>query len=124
MTFTVSALDHVQITAPEELMDEVLQYYRECLQLEDLQKPEGTRPQGAWFRIGSGELHVSVDPHNPGKSSHFGIEVDDFDGAVGRLRECGVHIEQAGRIPGRLRCFTRDPAGNRIEIMSYAPDAG
>jgi len=123
MTFRVTALDHVQITAPEELVDEVLEYYRDCLRLEPVEKPEGARPQGAWFRIGEGELHVSVDPRNPPKAAHFGVEVDDFDGVVERLRDFGVHIEQARRIPGRRRCYTRDPAGNRIEIMSYNGDA-
>jgi catechol 2,3-dioxygenase-like lactoylglutathione lyase family enzyme len=124
MTFRVTALDHVQITAPEELIDEVLEYYRDCLRLEPLEKPEGARPEGGWFRIGEGQLHVSVDPHNPSKAAHFGIVVDDFVEVVDRLRECGVHIEQAEQIPGRRRCYTRDPAGNRIEIMSYVADSG
>jgi catechol 2,3-dioxygenase-like lactoylglutathione lyase family enzyme len=122
MTFRVTALDHVQVTAPEELVDEVLEYYRDCLGLETLDKPAGTSAAGGWFRMGDRELHVSVAPDNPPKAAHFGISVDDFDAAVQRLRECGVHIEQAREIPGRTRCYTRDPAGNRIEILSFTAD--
>jgi catechol 2,3-dioxygenase-like lactoylglutathione lyase family enzyme len=124
MILRVTGLDHVQITAPEELVDEVLDYYRDCLGLEALDKPEGTSAAGGWFRIGLAELHISVTPDNPPKTAHFGITVDDFGATVERLRECGVHIEQARLIPGRTRCYTRDPAGNRIEILSYNSGAG
>jgi catechol 2,3-dioxygenase-like lactoylglutathione lyase family enzyme len=120
--FRVVALDHVQVTTPEELMDEVIDYYRDCLDLERLDKPEGTRPAGAWFRLGEAELHLSMDPHNPPKEAHFAISVDDFEAVIKRLRTRGQHIEQARAIPMRRRCYTRDPAGNRIEIMSYDPE--
>jgi catechol 2,3-dioxygenase-like lactoylglutathione lyase family enzyme len=118
-SFRIVALDHVQVTAPEELMDEVIDFYTTCLGLERVGAPEGTGPVGAWFRLGDAELHLSVDPHNPPKEAHFSIAVDDFEVVVDTLRACGQHIEQARAIPGRRNCFTRDPAGNRIEIMSY-----
>jgi predicted enzyme related to lactoylglutathione lyase len=60
-----------------------------------------------------------LDEHNPPKTAHFCLVVDDFQSAVDRLRESGCHVEQAMPIPGRHRFYTRDPAGNRIEIMSY-----
>lgn len=105
-------------------MNDVLEYYRDCLLLERIEKPEGTRPAGGWFRIGERELHLSTDPRNPPREAHFGITVDDFGAAVDRLRAYGAHIEQARQIPGRRRCYTRDPAGNRIEIISYNGDTG
>jgi catechol 2,3-dioxygenase-like lactoylglutathione lyase family enzyme len=117
--FDVVAVDHVQVTAPDELVDETCDWYRSCLGLEEMDKPEGTRPKGAWFHAGSQEVHVSVDEHNPHKTAHFGLVVTDFDAAIGRLRSSGCHIEQASAIPGRHRCYTRDPAGNRIEIVAF-----
>ncbi len=117
--FKVSNLDHVTITTPEELEQDVLRWYEQCLGLEPISKPEGTRKGGGWFRIGDHELHVSPDEHNPHKTAHFGLAVDDIEGAVERLRGFGCHIEQASKIPGRRRFFTRDPAGNNIEIVTY-----
>lgn len=114
--FRVLGLDHVNVTAPEELEDEVVGWYEDCLGLSRLQKPEGTRPNGAWFGLGSQELHVSVDEHNPHRTAHFAIVVDDYDVVIQRLRDAECHIEQAAAIPGRRRFYTRDPAGNRIEI--------
>ncbi len=55
----------------------------------------------------------------PAPRAHFALAVDDLDAAIQTLRASGCHIEQARPIPGRRRCFTRDPAGNRIELLAY-----
>ena len=115
----VVRLDHVNVTTPEELEDDVLTWYREVLGLEPVGKPEGTRSAGAWFAAGDAQVHVSVDPHNPPKTAHLALEVDDCAAVVERLRVAGCHVEQATEIPGRRRCYTRDPAGNRVEILAY-----
>lgn len=117
--FGVVGLDHVNVTTPEELESEVLDFYSRCLGLEPMPKPEGTRAKGGWFRAGSAEIHVSIDEHNPHKASHFGLVVSDFEAAVEALRHAGQHIEQARPIPGRERLFTRDPAGNLIELIAF-----
>ena len=121
--FEILRVDHVDVTTPGELEPEVLGWYRECLGLQDVDKPETTRPGGAWFRAGSQEIHISVDEHNPHKTAHFGIVVSNFGAVVERLRAAGCHIEQASTIPGRHRCYTRDPAGNRIEISHVDEEA-
>ena len=117
--FTIRGLDHVTITAPEELETEVLEFYGNFLGLKRLDKPEGTGSPGAWFAVGDLQLHVSRDTHNPPPTAHFAVTVSDFDIAVERLRDSGFHIEQAHPVPGRRRLYTRDPAGNRVEIVSY-----
>lgn len=118
--FSFVALDHVNVTTPEELENEVTAWYSDCLGLERLEKPEGTHEGGAWFRAGDHEIHVSLDEHNPPKKAHFGLVVDDYEAIIDRLRAASCHIEQAREIPGRRRFYTRDPAGNRIEIINFA----
>ena len=117
--FTIRGLDHVTITAPEELETEVLEFYGTFMGLKRLDKPGGTSPMGAWFAVGDVQLHVSRDSHNPPPTAHFAVTVADFDAAVARLRDSGYHIEQAHPVPGRRRLYTRDPAGNRVEIVGY-----
>ena len=114
----VLALEHVSVTSPEDLEDDVVAWYQDTLGLEPMDKPEGTRDSGAWFRVGTQQVHVTIDEHNPPKKAHFGLVVDDFGDIVERLRAAGCHIEQAGPIPGRHRFYTRDPAGNRIEVIT------
>ena len=117
--FGVSGIEHVHITTPEELEDKVVEWYEGVLGLQQVDKPEGTLPKGTWFRAGAQEIHLSKDEHNPPKDAHFGLVVDDFAAAIEVLRATGCHIEQAANIPGRRRCYTRDPAGNRIELLAF-----
>ncbi len=112
--FRVLGVDHVTITTPDELRDEVVTWYRECLGLQPVDPPDGY--DGAWFRAGNQEIHITVDPHNPPKTAHFCLIVDDFDRAIDALRGAKCHIEQAREVPGRKRLFTRDPAGNSLEL--------
>ena len=117
--YSVLGLSHVHITTPAELLEDVVKWYESCLGLRQIEKPEGARPEGAWLRIGPQELHVSVDEHNPPKAQHFALAVDELDAVISCLRDEGCHIEQARTIPGRRRFFTRDPAGNRIEVVKF-----
>ena len=116
--FHFQGIDHVHVTAPEELMEDVLNWYEGILGLEILDKPEGTQSGGGWFRVGDEEVHVAADPHNPPHLAHFGLVTDDIGSVVETLRSAGCHLEQATDIPGRHRFYTRDPAGNRIEIIA------
>ena len=117
-TDKVLALEHVTVTTPEELEDEVIDWYVNVLGLERVEKSEGAKPSGAWFQVGDQQVHLLIDPHNPPKNAHFCVRVADLDSFVDDLRASGCHIEQARQIPGRKRCFTRDPAGNSIEIVA------
>jgi catechol 2,3-dioxygenase-like lactoylglutathione lyase family enzyme len=117
--FEVRGIDHVDITAPKDLEADVLAWYESVLGLERVAKPNDTPAKGGWFLIGELQLHVTRAEHNPHPRAHFGIEVDDYEAVVQRLREVGCHIEQAHPIVGLHRFYTRDPAGNRIEILSY-----
>ena len=123
-SYVFKGLDHVNVTAPEELIEEVLEWYWGRLGLERIEKPPGTHTGGGWFRVGAQEVHVSIDPHNPPHGSHFGLVVDDLQSVVDSLRAAGCHLEQASPLPGRRRFYTRDPAGNRIEITSFDEPAG
>ncbi len=118
----VTGLDHVSITTPEELEQEVLKWYESVFELTRATKPEGTRSKGGWFQIGDVQLHLTVDEHNPPRISHYCLVVSDFDLTIERLRSANCHIEQAAAIPGRKRFYTRDPAGNRIEVTAYVED--
>ncbi|HWC14399.1 MAG TPA: VOC family protein [Actinomycetota bacterium] len=116
---TVLSLEHVTVTTPEELEEEVLGWYRDTLGLTRVDKPAEAQPGGGWFEVGGQQIHVLIDPHNPPKNAHFCIRVADFDAFVANLRTHNCHIEQARELPGRKRCFTRDPAGNSIEIVAF-----
>ena len=118
MTGKVLGLDHVTVTTPEELEDETADWYENVLGLTRLERPEGGGHGGAWFQAGDQQVRLMIDPHNPPKNAHYCLRVDDFKTFVQALREARCHIEQASIRPGIQRCFTRDPAGNSIEIVA------
>lgn len=120
----VRTVDHVTVAAPSDLEGAVIGWYSDVLGLARLPKPDGTSSTGAWFRAGDVQLHVTIEPAPSERVGHFGVVVDDFDDAVRHLRAAGADIENARTIPDRRRCYTRDPAGNTIEIMHYDEDPG
>ncbi|WP_161790535.1 VOC family protein, partial [Inquilinus limosus] len=118
---TILSLHHANLTFPPELEAETVRFYAETLGLEPLPKPQGRRSQGAWLRVGAAEIHLSPDA--PGRAEqlaadrHLCLVVSDLDAAEARLRAAGALIEPDPRPPvGYRRLFTRDPAGNRLEL--------
>ena len=118
----ISTIDHVNITVPKALEDAARDYYRNVLGLEELPKPERLQKRGgAWFRAGPVELHVSVDAEaaatNAESRRHVCYRVEDLAAAEADLRGRGAEIiADTQPIPGFIRFYLRDPAGNRIEI--------
>lgn len=118
---TILSLHHVNLTFPPGLEAETVGFYVGTLGLEALPKPQGRRSQGAWLRVGAVEIHLS--PDSPGRAEqmaadrHLCLIVTDLDAAEARLRAAGAPIEHDPRPPvGYRRLFTRDPAGNRLEL--------
>jgi catechol 2,3-dioxygenase-like lactoylglutathione lyase family enzyme len=57
----VLALHHVNVTVPADAEAAAKNFYANILGLEQLPKPTGTRPSGAWYQIGPIQLHLSVE---------------------------------------------------------------
>jgi catechol 2,3-dioxygenase-like lactoylglutathione lyase family enzyme len=103
-----------------DALDAAVRFYRDVLGLEPVVRGE-KEGRGAWYRVGTAEVHLTEEaaPQPPSKR-HIALEVDDLEGARGAILASGARIEkeEAGRF------WTRDPAGNRIEIVGHAgPDA-
>lgn len=97
-------------------LPEALSFYGEVLGLEAI--PRGEKEgRGAWYRVGAQEIHLTEDatPQPPSKR-HFAAEVDDLAEARRRVTGAGAAIEKEE--PNRF--WTRDPSGNRIELVAAA----
>jgi len=104
-------LAHVNVRVPD--LEAAVRFYRELLGLEQIfrKDPAG---KGAWFRLGDGEVHLTEDAApQPVSGRHFACAVEGLEELKKRLTAAGRPIE---REEGR-RFFTRDPAGNRIELI-------
>ncbi len=115
-------LHHVNVVVPPGQTGAAVEFYDGILGLPRIAKPaEGVAAEGAWFDIAAGtQLHVSERDGNRHPDPHFGLVVDDFAGVLARLAEAGAPWTEQESLFGGRRGFTRDPAGNRVELLEPA----
>jgi catechol 2,3-dioxygenase-like lactoylglutathione lyase family enzyme len=118
MSLGITHIDHVQIAVPRALEAACLKFYREVFAFPELEKPEELKARGgAWFQVGTLQMHIGVDPEPSLKSKrHICFLTSDLAAAKASVLGHGVAIEEEGVAEGLSRFFIRDPAGNRIEI--------
>jgi len=116
----LDGIDHVQLAAPPGCETDARRFFGELLGLEELEKPESLRARGgAWFRVGSQQLHVGVEPEfAPARKAHPAFAVSRYDELVARLGAAAVTVVEDASIPGVRRCYVEDPWGNRIELVA------
>ncbi len=111
-------LHHVNVIVPVDGVAPVLSFYRDLIGLRPIEKTAGNLDRGAWLELDDRiQLHLSEDDGRPHRSQHFAVQVDDLDSIVARLRANGHPFEPADGAFGTARGFTRDPAGNRVELI-------
>jgi catechol 2,3-dioxygenase-like lactoylglutathione lyase family enzyme len=115
-------IHHVNVVVPPGGTAAVVPFYVDVLGLRQVAKPsEGVGASGAWFDIDEEtQVHVSERDGAVHPQSHFALVVDGFDAVLARLRGAGAPWEDQADLFGGRRGFTRDPAGNRIEILERA----
>ncbi len=116
---TILGFDHVQLAMPRGEEARARVFYGETLGLAELAKPAALADRGGvWFRCGDRELHLGVeDGFQPQRKGHPALRVDDLAALRARLVAAGAPIGEDVPLPGRLRCETRDPFGNRLEFQ-------
>ena len=113
--------DHIQITVERHCESASLQFYRTVMEFLEIQKPDSLQKNGgAWFQVGTMELHVSHEDstlNNKISKRHICYKTSDIDQVRTRLEKHGVEIiPDLQPIAEWIRFYIRDPGGNRIEI--------
>ncbi len=121
MSAGVVNFHHVNVTVPRALEQDTKDFYGSRLGLEEVPKPEASRGRGgAWYQLGSVQLHLSIEdlPYQGSSRRHICFVVEDVQRAQEYLASTGVEILLDKRpIPGTRRFYVRDPGGNLIEIV-------
>jgi len=121
MAIGIIEINHVNVIVPKSLEDAAKHFYGSVLGLKEVPKPiESHGRGGAWYELGSVQLHLSVraEAENGGTAKgHVCYTVADVASAAGCLRAAGVEIIPDGQpIAGKPRFYVRDPGGNLIEL--------
>jgi catechol 2,3-dioxygenase-like lactoylglutathione lyase family enzyme len=119
-------LNHVGLVVEDH--DAALDFYTRTMGLREaytVRRPDG-RPLLTYLQLNR-ETFVELIPAAPGQPAgitHFGVEVDDIDDAVARMRRAGATVADPGVTPARAR-FTRmvDPDGVQIEVLELGPES-
>jgi catechol 2,3-dioxygenase-like lactoylglutathione lyase family enzyme len=116
-TFEVLGFLHVNVEVTD--VERALRFYR-IFGLKSLDRKGTPGRAGAWLSLPDGsELHISLGPAKPPSRVHFAIRVENLAAARAVVEASNALIESERDIPGQIRFFTRDPDGNRIEIVEY-----
>jgi catechol 2,3-dioxygenase-like lactoylglutathione lyase family enzyme len=115
-------IHHVNVVVPPGRTADVTPFYVDVLGLRRVPKPQsGVDQAGAWFDVDAGsQVHVSERSGDVHPQVHFALVVDDFDAVLDRLHAAGAAWEEQPDLFGGRRGFTRDPVGNRVELLERA----
>lgn len=113
------SIDHVQLAMPAGEENRARGFYGELLGMSEMAKPpELAKRGGCWFRSGTVQIHLGVEPEfRPARKAHPALRCSDYGALVTRLRAANIGVIDDDKIPGVRRCHVFDPFGNRIELI-------
>jgi catechol 2,3-dioxygenase-like lactoylglutathione lyase family enzyme len=113
------SIDHVQLAMPAGEENRARGFYGELLGMSEIAKPpELAKRGGCWFRSGTVQIHLGVEPEfRPARKAHPALRCRDYVALLARLRAANIEVIDDNNIPGVRRCHISDPFGNRIELI-------
>lgn len=120
MAIGIIEISHMNVIVPKALEDASKHFYGSLLGLKEIPKPvESQGRGGAWYELGSVQLHLSVRAevaHGLASRGHVCYSVADVAFAEEQLRAGVDIIPDDQPIVGQPRFYVRDPGANLIEI--------
>jgi catechol 2,3-dioxygenase-like lactoylglutathione lyase family enzyme len=116
----IERLHHVQITVPTDDEPQARAFYIDLLGLREIEKPDALKSRGGfWLEIAGQELHVSIEDgvDRNATKAHIAYQVSDLGAWKLKLTAAGCTVLESVPIPGFDRFETRDPFGNRLEMI-------
>lgn len=102
--------------------------FYELLGFNRVEPPAGLSDRSVWLARGSSAVHLmfrdrdgsDVEALDPG-AGHVAFVVENYEAVLAALATAGVEVQNRTAYWGSPRCYVRDPAGNRVELMASAP---
>jgi catechol 2,3-dioxygenase-like lactoylglutathione lyase family enzyme len=114
-------LQHVTLEVRSDDVDACLAFWA-LLGFERMEPPPLLRDRFTWVEREGTQIHLMPfeDP-NTTVNGHAAVVVEDYEPTLAALRDRGFELRAGSNAWGAPRTFTRDPAGNLVELMSAPP---
>jgi hypothetical protein len=117
-------LQHVTLEVHPEQIGECAEFW-ELLGFTRVEPPATLRDRATWMQHGPTQVHLMHvnEPVVP-PEGHAAVVAADYERTLAKLRRAGFDPEPRGEHWGAPRCFVREPAGHRVEVMAAPPPGG
>ncbi len=119
----IHSISHVQLAFPAGAEGRIRHFYSGLLGL-----PEVHPPAGSTLRFAAGPQRIDLVPTESWQAasavSHLAFEVDDLPALRGRLQQAELALVENRALPGYLRFYVKDPAGNQLEFLEPDTEQG
>ncbi|MCA3238918.1 MAG: VOC family protein [Curvibacter sp.] len=113
---SIHAINHVQLGFPAGRHAQLRHFYTELLGL-----PEVDPGDGRTLRFRAGPQRIDLVPvegwRPPQRAPRLALEVRNLPGLRARLADAGLAVDESRVLPGHLRFYAQDPAGNGLEFL-------
>jgi catechol 2,3-dioxygenase-like lactoylglutathione lyase family enzyme len=115
-------IQHVSFEVRPDQLDACIEFY-ELLGFRRVAAPHKLAHFVAWLERDGHQFHLLQLPETSHMAvGHAAVPLgDDYEATQGRLRDAGHEVEDHEEYWGSPRSFARDPAGNLVELMEFAP---
>ena len=114
-------LQHVTLEVPRDRVDACAAFWT-LLGFERVEPPEPLGERAVWMQREGTQIHLMhVDDPVVPPQGHAAVVAADDGRAFAALRDAGHDPEPRTEHWGAPRCFVRDPAGHRVEVMAAPP---
>ncbi|MFY9487389.1 MAG: VOC family protein [Solirubrobacterales bacterium] len=122
-------IHHVSFKIARNVAQECLGFY-ELLGFTPIPPPESLADRSYWLDRDGAQIHLmfneadgeQVTDVTPSEvADHVALVVTDYEEAVAALGRSGISVEARAQHWGSPRGYVRDPAGNLLELMEWAP---
>lgn len=113
----IHSINHVQLAFPAGTQGQIRNFYSSLLGLRELRQPT----PGPSLHFAAGAQRIELVPAERWQAapsaSHLAFEVDNLPELRHRLLQAELPLVENRALPGYLRFYVKDPAGNQLEFL-------
>lgn len=116
------SLHHVHLMASD--IEATIAFWVEHFAAKVVLDAEFAGARNVFLRVGEGRIHLYAQPpRHQGQATvhHVGIETDELDQLVARLRAAGVSVTDVRRYPEASYAMAKGPDGLLLELFQPDP---